>query len=193
MGEDHGARVAPGVAPWRYALQGPRRESRGRYRALEVDPQNWFFRVLSDRYYLMRRVEQRCSNRGIVADQRPPSQHGEGPIESPARMGTQDQPNPSVEIDLPYHPAWRKRWRSKSKPARPYIWRFSSFTCWTDYTNRHTPYLGRYSRCACAFSDHSPEPGKLAPATSGGQTEGSTMSRATRKRHLPASASPSLS
>ena len=82
---------------------------------------------------------------------------------------------------------------NSSKPALPYICRLIVFTCWTDYTNRHTPYLGRYSRCACAFSDHSPEPGKLAPATSGGQTEGSTMSRATRKRHLPASASPSLS
>jgi len=52
----------------------------------------------------MRRVGHRRSNRGIVMDHRPSFQHGDGSIESPARIGTQDTPNPSDQIDLPTLP-----------------------------------------------------------------------------------------
>src|SRR5512135_976570 len=73
---------------------------------------------------------------------------------------------------------------SNANPARPYICRLIIFTCWTDYTDRHTPCLGRYSGCTRTFSDRSPEPGELAPASPGGHPEGSTMPRTTRTRRL---------
>ena len=85
------------------------------------------------------------------------------------------------------------RARRSTNPARPYICRLIVFTCWTDYTDRHTPRLGRYSGCACTLFHRSPEPGALGPAPPGGHTEGSTMPRTRRTRRLPAPATRSPS